>query len=180
MTLPVVSPGGRRLLDAIFQAGRLSQAELSRSLDLAQPTVARLLAGFAEAGLVELSSRSANRRGHPSVDATINPKALFTFGIALLGDRLSMVLLDAAGHMRAERSIGHAGVPRPDMMSTIVTMRDDLLAEAQVDRTRVLGFGMGVSAFFTAQPNLIVAPPALEEWTLSISSPSLRQHWGRR
>lgn len=164
--LPAISPGGRRLLDAIFRAGRLSQAELSHSLDLAQPTVARLLSGFADAGLVTLAARAARRRGHPSVDAAINPAALFTLGIALLGDRLSMSLLDAAGNVRGRRAITHDGDARADMIAAIVTMRDGLIAAAGVDRARLLGTGMAVSAFFTATPNLIVGPPALEEWTL--------------
>ena len=173
MSLPAISPGGRLLLDTIFRAGSISQAELSRSLGLAQPTVARLLSGFSEAGLITLTGRSAGRRGHPSADASIAADALFTLGIALLGDRLSVLLLDAAGSTRGLRCMTHHGADRAGMIAGITAMRDELLAYAGVPADRLLGAGMAVSAFFTDMPGMIVGPPALEAWTLVDFVPEL-------
>ncbi|MDQ1094339.1 putative NBD/HSP70 family sugar kinase [Xanthomonas sacchari] len=162
---PRVSAGGRQLLDRVFKTGVQTQAALSRDLDLSQPTVARLLQGFVQDRMVQLSARAAEGRGNPSVDVRLAPDYAYAFGIGLMGDVAALALVDFAGNVRGQRRIGLADMRRAPVLAQLQRFRDELLAETGVDPARVVGIGMAISAFFTGQGRQMAGPPTLEDWT---------------
>ncbi|MEC5078145.1 ROK family protein [Xanthomonas oryzae] len=161
----VPSAGGRQLLDYLFKAGVQTQAALPRALGLSQPSVARLLQGFAQSDLVRLSARAPEGRGNPSVDVQLNADHAFAFGISLMGDALAMALLDLTGTVRAQRRAPMPSMRRECVLAQMRTFAEELLADAGVARKRLLGAGVGISAFFSGQGGQMVGPPALEDWT---------------
>lgn len=167
-----VSAGGRQLLSLVFKTGGISQASLTRRLDLAQPTVARLLHGFVDAGLATLEARVVDRPGHPSVTARINPDYASALGVSIFNDAVSLVLVDCAGRILGTR---HASLPgsRAQTIDLLLGFRDAVIGESGADPRRVLGLGVGISAFFTGEGSRMVAPPALEDWTLIDLQPLL-------
>lgn len=167
-----VSAGGRQLLSLVFKTGGISQASLTRRLNLAQPTVARLLHGFVDAGLMTLEARTVDRPGNPSVTARINPDYASALGISTFNDAASIVLVDCAGRLLAKRQAPLCG-SRVETVDMLLGLRDALLAESGTDPRRVLGVGVGISAFFTGEGSKMVAPPALEDWTLVELQPLL-------
>lgn len=160
-----VSAGGRQLLDLVFKTGGISQAALTRRLGLAQPTVARLLQGFVAAGLVRLDARKVDRPGHPSATARIVPDFAFSLGAAVLGDAVSLSLLDCAGGLVASRRTALPEPSRAAVIAALTRFRNELFSQANVDPARVLGVGVGISAFFTGEGGQIAGPPTLDDWT---------------
>ncbi|NHF65951.1 ROK family protein [Xanthomonas hortorum] len=174
----VPSTGGRLLLDHLFKCGVQSQAALPRLLGLSQPTVARLLRGFAQSDLVRLSSRAPEGPGNPSVDVRLNPDHAFAFGVSVMGDAFAIALLDLSGAVRGQRRQAMAQMDRVRVLAQLREFGDELLAEAGVARPRVLGAGVGISAFFSGQGGEMVGPPALEDWTGVELVPLLEQALG--
>lgn len=161
----VPSTGGRLLLDHLFKCGVQSQAALPRLLGLSQPSVARLLRGFVQSDLVRVSSRAPEGPGNPSVDVRLNPDHAFAFGVSVMGDAFAIALLDLSGAVRGQRRQAMAQMDRARVLAQLREFADELLAEAGVARARVLGVGVGISAFFSGQGSEMVGPPALEDWT---------------
>ncbi|QNH13769.1 ROK family transcriptional regulator [Xanthomonas sp. SI] len=175
---PRVSAGGRQLLDRVFKAGVQTQAVLSRELGLSQPTVARLLQGFVQDRMVQLSARAAGGRGNPSVDVRLSPDYAYALGIGLMGDVVAMALVDFAGAVRGQRRVGLADMRRAPVLAQLLRFREELLAETGVDPARVVGAGMAISAFFTGQGQQMAGPPALEDWTQVELGPILEEALG--
>lgn len=173
-----VSAGGRQLLDTIFREGGISQAALTRRLGLAQPTVARLLQGYVGAGLVTLEARKVDRPGHPSATARIDPSFASSLGAAILNDVVSLTLIDCAGGVLGERRAAMPDATRDGVVATLRDFRDVLVRESGVDPQRILGLGVGISAFFTGDGGKMVGPPALEDWTMIEIAPFLEEALG--
>ncbi len=168
-----VSAGGRQLLDAIFREDGISQAALTRRLGLAQPTVARLLQGYVGAGLVTLEARKVDRPGHPSATARIDPVFASSLGAAILNDVVSLTLVDCAGGVLGEKRATMPSASRNAVAAVLRDFRDELIAETGIDARRILGLGVGISAFFTGEGGKMVGPPALEDWTMVEIAPFL-------
>ncbi|MEE3627496.1 ROK family transcriptional regulator [Nitrospirillum sp. BR 11752] len=170
-----VSDGGRRLLDLVFKSGGLSQAELTRSLDLSQPTVTRLLQGFHQDGLVRLSARQADRPGHPSVHVSLNPDFAYALGVSMLGDALSMTLMDFAGTVRGQRRAAMPTMARPVVLEKLRAFMRELTDEAGIDPRRLVGMGVGISGFYVGQGKLFNPPVYLDDWALVEIEPILEE-----
>lgn len=156
--------GARSLLDHLLKRGGVSQAELSAFADISQPQVARLVKGFQEEGLVELSNRKAQRPGNPSVHVALNPEHAYSLGIALTGDAVAMSLLDFAGRERASaRTIMESMAPAK-VLKELHVLRRRTIKLAAVDPTRIVGAGVGFSGSFVGEPARFNPATPLREW----------------
>lgn len=173
-----VSEGGRRLLDHVLKVGGVSQASLPTALDLSQPTVARLLGGFVQDGMVFTAGRQVDRPGNPSVSVQLNGDFAFSFGVSLMGDVLSACLVDFAGVVRGERRLPMPVMGRREVLTALVQWRGALLAEAGVDPRRVIGVGVGMSGFFVGERARINPPAYLDDWALVDVEPIIEEALG--
>jgi predicted NBD/HSP70 family sugar kinase len=173
-----VSEGGRRVLDLLLKNGALSQAQITRSLDLAQPTIARLIHGFQADGMVRVEARQADRPGNPSVNVSLNPDFAYAFGISMMGDKLSMTLLDFAGCVRGIRVAAMPDMRRFPVLERLTAFRADLLKKAGIDPRRVIGAGIGLSGFYVGERNWLNPPSSLDDWALIDIEPILEEALG--
>jgi predicted NBD/HSP70 family sugar kinase len=173
-----VSDGGRRVLDLILKSDGLSQAEITRALDLAQPTVTRLLRSFQEDGLILASPRQVDRPGHPSVHVALNPQFAYAIGVSMMGDVLSMTLMDFAGRARATRSASMPSMGEKEVTERLAAFKTDIFNETRIDPRRVIGAGVGLSGFFVGERHWQNPPPPLEDWALRDTEPILEQALG--
>lgn len=160
-----ISSGGRALLDLLIRRGSVAQADVPRLLDLSQSSVARLVGDYARGGLVTLASRKVSGPGNPSALVQLNPDFAFTLGIAIVGDTVSMALVDLAGGVRGYTSVAMPDMAPAGVVAELGRMRDALLAETAIDHTRLIGAGIGFSGFFVGDPIRFNPPPLLAAWT---------------
>lgn len=159
-----VGAGGRAMLDLLLRRGSMTQAALPGLLDLSQPSVARLVGGFAAEGIVSIGSRPAQGRGNPSVTLTLVPDHAYGIGVGITGDAVSMTLIDIAGTVRATRSGAMPDPSRAAVVRQLAEMRRDLLAEAAIDSSRIVGTGVGFSGFLVGDPPRFNPPAMLADW----------------
>jgi predicted NBD/HSP70 family sugar kinase len=183
-TLPLVSAlrpvsdGGRRVLDLILKSGGMSQAAITRALDLAQPTVTRLLQGFQQDGMILTAQRPADRPGHPSTHVTLNPDFAYALGVSIMGDVLAMTLMDFAGRVRAERRAAMPDMGEAAVTDRLALFKADCLRETGIDPQRVIGAGVGISAFFVGEERWMNPPAYLDDWALRDVDPILERALG--
>lgn len=169
-----VSDGGRAVLGLLLRSGGMSQAELTRSLDLSQPTIARLVGGFAADGVVLLSNRSVNRPGNPSVQVTLNPDFAYAIGISLMSDGVSMSLVDFAGNERAYYAADLSRMSELSVLGTISAFLDRSKSKKDVNWSRVIGAGVGISGYYV-EGGRFNSPDYLAEWALRDIDPVLSE-----
>jgi predicted NBD/HSP70 family sugar kinase len=183
-TLPVtpslhrVSEGGRRVLDLILKSGGESQATITRTLDLAQSSVSRLLQGFHQDGMILTARRHTDRPGQPSAHVTLNPDFAFALGVSIMGDVLAMTLMDFAGGVRAERRAAMASMGEAAVTERLGDFKSSILAQTEIDPQRVIGAGVGISAFFVGEARKMNPPAYLDDWALRDIAPILERALG--
>lgn len=165
-TFHVPTDSERRLLGLIHRRGGATQAEITRAMDLTQPQVSRLVTGLVAEGLIRLGPATANGRGHPSAALTLNPDYAFGLGVSLLGDALSMDLIDFAGRLLWRGSRAMPDMTRPRVLAQLAAYRQEMLVETRVDPARIFAAGVGVSAFFVGDGPLMNPPALLDDWAL--------------
>ncbi|WP_084583215.1 ROK family transcriptional regulator [Sphingomonas azotifigens] len=163
--VPAISAGGRAILDLLLRSGGSSQASLSQTLDLSQPSVARLIGAFHAAGLVQLGERSPGVRGHPSVHVTLDPDFAFALGVTLVGDAVGVTVVDFAGAVRAARMVEMPDMAPARVVEQLRALQQALIDESQIDPGRIVGAGAGVSGFMSeGDPPRFNPPHQLAEW----------------
>ncbi|OAN63912.1 hypothetical protein A7X12_19120 [Sphingomonas sp. TDK1] len=145
--------------------GRVSRAVLIRESGLSGTAIFRATEELEAAGLVRSGDPVIAGRGQPSTSIEIEPDAAFSLGLSVMTDRADVVLVDLAGTVRARREVTLPGMPRGAMLDAAVRFGTDYLAQAGVDRRRLLGLGVAVAGYFV-DPGTVNPAPELEEWAL--------------
>lgn len=162
--LKTIGPGGRALLDVLLKEGGASQASLPTRLGLSQPSVARLVNGFTAEGIVTASSRTPTGRGNPSVLLHLSPDFAYGIGAGLVGDALSIALVDLAGRVCGTRRVGLDDRSRTAIVARIRRERDELVATAGIDPALLIGAGVGFGGFLVDGPLRFNPPAVLADW----------------
>jgi len=139
----------RRVLSALRSAGVTSRAELARRTGLSRTTVSSLIGDLVREGLVaervDASSASGAQGGRPPVLVSLDRRAGAAVGVDFGKTHVTVAVADL-GHtvlaeMRRELPGDHRAEEGLDAAAGLV---DAALREAGVDRSLVLGVGMGL------------------------------------
>ena len=149
-----------RVIDALRQRGAISRADIARQTGLSRSTVSSLVADLQASGLVVEREGAAGPRGpeggRPPVLIALDQSAGAVVGIdfghrharvavadlsfTVLAERVAEIDVDTAGHDALDLAAGAAA---------------QLLDEAGIERSRVLGAGMGLPGPIDRETGLV-------------------------
>ncbi|MEU8608228.1 ROK family transcriptional regulator [Actinoplanes sp. NPDC048791] len=134
------------LLTDLFHGGRQSRQELGDTTALSQASVSNLIGEMIDEGLVEEAGLVGSDGGRPRALLRVAPGYGYVAGADVGETRLLVELYDLAMSRLgvAQFSLGDDG---PDPQVTAAKLLEGLaavIAEAGVERSEVLGFGVGV------------------------------------
>lgn len=152
------------MLDLLLKRGNGVQAELSNRLGLSQPSVARLVNGFVADGMIRSSARVATGRGNPSLTLRLAPDYAYGLGVGIIGDALSLALVDFAGQVRGTSRVAMQDRTRRSITAQIASMKEAMLADTAIDPSRIVGAGLGFSGFLVDGPVRFNPPAVLADW----------------
>ena len=163
----------RRLMGLLLRAGPMSQADVTRTMDLTQPTVSRIVAGLLAKGMIEAGARPPAGRGQPSALLSLKADYAYALGVSLVGGALALDLVDFSGALiwRAEatfETMTHAAVSQH-----LSAFKAKALATSGVRPERLFAAGVGVSGFFIGDGALMNTPALLDDWALTDIAPIL-------
>lgn len=164
---PLLRPignGARSLLDYLLKSGGESQAALTAHSELSQPQVARLIKTFHTDGLVKLTERTARGRGNPSVHVVLNPDFAYGLGVGMVGDAVSVALLDFSGRLRATAARSMRSMAPAKVVEALAVLREEVIEKARIPNSRIVGAGVGFSGFFVGTPARFNPPDKLADW----------------
>lgn len=157
-------PSERRILGFVQANPGVTQREIGIPLDLPQQTLSRHINNLVELGLLQGGDRlSGGRRGQPSLSLSVAPERLYSLGISILADTVSVMLVDLGGNPRGYRTY------RPEVMSREAVLRaaadglEELARAAHITTDRVPGIGIALTGFLSAS-HTFNTPRSLDEW----------------
>ncbi|MEV4316302.1 ROK family transcriptional regulator [Actinocrispum sp. NPDC049592] len=130
-------------LQAVYQAVRrlrpVSRAELARRLGTTKPTMGRAIDALLAAGLI----READASGYGAVFFEPCPDAAVVLGLDVGSRYLRGTVADLDGRQLARRDLPLASCEPATVVAKAVQLRDQLVAEAEVDGVALAAAGVG-------------------------------------
>jgi predicted NBD/HSP70 family sugar kinase/biotin operon repressor len=136
-----------RVLGALRERGRISQADIARLTGLSRTTVHTLVSELKNSGLVHEVETSAHdiRGGRPAVQLMLRDSSLAVVGIDFGHSHVQVAVADIAHNVLAERrrdlDVRHDARTAIDTATHMVV---EVLAEGHVERKAVIAAGIGV------------------------------------
>lgn len=139
------------VLDAIRQAGQLTRAELKRVTGLSAQTVSNIVAELEREGMLLAHAPRTIPQGQPPIPFSLNPEGGFSIGIHITGHRLTSVLMDLTGRIRATRVDATEQSTRAEVTPLIQQIASAL--RAGFSDARILGMGIALAAPGCSDPS---------------------------
>jgi len=152
----------RVVLEALQRLGTASKADLARSTQLTNQTVAGIVDALVDVGLVENRGRRTGQMGQPSILYGAASDGAYSIGIHIGRRALDAVLVDFVGTvLRSESS--EYDYPEPTGVARLaVSFVDTLTASLPTaQRDRIIGVGVAIPYFLGGWANELGFPPAV-------------------
>lgn len=160
----------RRVIDALRERGAASRAELARMTDLSRSTISSIVGDLIDAGLaLERDSHPEEEEsphaGRPGVMVSLDSSAGLALAIDFGHRHLRVAVSDLSHTVLAETwrelDVDHSA---DDGLAAAAEDLERVLAEAGVDRTRVIGAVMGLPAPITSASGTVQDSSIIPGW----------------
>jgi DNA-binding transcriptional ArsR family regulator len=158
----------RQLLDALRRHGSASRADLARHTGLSRSTVSTLIAELQASGMVkehEPADGRVSQQGRPPTLLTLDRSAGLVLGIDFGHEHVHVAIADLSRTILAER-VHELDVDRSaaQALDIAVTLTDEVVEAADVDRDRILSAGVGLSGPIDVAAGTVHAGKILPGW----------------
>lgn len=136
-----------RVLGALRERGRISQADIARVTGLSRTTIHTLVSELKDSGVVHEVETSAPdiKGGRPAVQLVLRDSSTAVAGIDFGHTHVQVAVADIAHNVLAERRCDlNVSQDARTALDTATRMVGEVLAEAGVERRSVIGAGIGV------------------------------------
>ncbi len=162
---PPLTSRATRVLALVRRASGITRSQLIRDTGLSGTAIFRATEELEAKGLVRMGAVVADGPGQPSASVHIVPGAAFSLGLSVMTDRADVILIDLAGAVRMQRDVTVAGMMRGAVLDAVDAFIAESCAIVGIDRSAILGIGVGISGFFVA-PAAVNASSELNDWSL--------------
>jgi predicted NBD/HSP70 family sugar kinase len=134
----------RTVLETIRAGAPISRAEISRRAGISKPTVSLALESLVGAGLVREALRDPEGPSYGAVFFEPVPEAAFVLGLDLGARFLRGAVCDLGGEIRVRQDVELRGADADGALAAIASLRDSLVAAADLSADRIDGVVLGV------------------------------------
>ncbi len=164
----------RVTLHAIRVNGPITRVELAGITGLTPPAIANITKRLLNEGLIQDAGQRRGGRGQPATRLVINPDSLFSIGLNVDRDHITMVVLDFEGQVRARASREIAFALPADVEKFFKERVRKLLSQVAVGIERIAGIGVASPDDMPHAATLPHQPANYNIWA-STDIPSLLQ-----
>jgi glucokinase-like ROK family protein len=159
-----------RVIGALRDRGKASRAEIARATGLSRSTVSSIVSDLIDAGLLSEHREATGvahgeAGGRPPVLLSLNPSAGLAVGVDFGHTHLRVAVSDLShdilAESRREQDVDHSAGEGLDAATEVM---DKVLEEADVDRERVLGVGMGLPGPINRSTGTVGSSSILPGW----------------
>ncbi|KNH18545.1 ArsR family transcriptional regulator [Arthrobacter sp. ZBG10] len=152
----------QRIIESL-RGGPSTQAELARQTGLSTATVSNIVKVMLDSGLA--STEPITSSGRRALNVRLNSNGAVAVGIDFGRRHLRVVLASLSYRVIAEESVmlplGHQA---EDGIQAAVTLLDKLLRESNIERTAVVGAGVGIPGPIDRRTGTVAQGAILPEW----------------
>ncbi|MBT1608989.1 ROK family transcriptional regulator [Curtobacterium poinsettiae] len=154
------------VLDAVRRSpDGLSRVELAARTGLSAQTVSNVTRFLIDAGMIVESGTVVSGRGKPRTILRLEPGSRYAVGVHVDPAVVTYVLLDLAGTVVAASTTSTPTADDPSqVVRTIASAVDGLVADAGVAVDSVLGVGIASPGPIDVEAGIVVDPPFLPRW----------------
>jgi predicted NBD/HSP70 family sugar kinase len=170
-----------RVVGALSVLGSGSQADIARATGLSRTTVSTVVAELRTEGRVrEADVRVPGRRGgRPGVRLVLEEPRRAVVGIDFGHSHVRVAVADLAHQVLAERTLEFAVDHRaPEALDAAAGMVEETLAEAGVERTAVVGAGIGIPGPVDRARGTVGSATILPGWLGILIAEEMEQRLG--
>jgi glucokinase-like ROK family protein len=158
------------VVGALRDRGKASRAEIARATGLSRSTVSSIVSDLLETGLLTEHRETAGvahgeAGGRPPVLLSLNPSAGLAVGLDFGHTHLRVAVSDLShdilAESRRELDVDHSA---DEGLGAATQLIDRVLEEAEVDRERVLGVGMGLPGPINRSTGTVGSSSILPGW----------------
>ena len=162
-----LSRSERRILSKTVRSGTLGQAALAKATGLAQQSVSRIVKGLVSMGALAEGDRvSSGRRGQPGISIRVVPEFAYTFGLSMMTDAISVVLMDFSGAIVDEKHSPVPAMTRNAVLNKLESIIEAMSGEHSIEESRIFGLGVSISGRYIGSGAVYNTPGPLDDWAL--------------
>ena len=159
------------IIELVRSAGSISRAELARQSQLSAPTVGTIVDHLLVRGILVEVAIAPSNGGRPPVLLSIDPTAGYVIGIKLRGDGLTTVVCDLEAQIVVTREFPVSLVGDSDVaIQTIASEAREVLRDAKIPRSKVLGVGIGLSGVIDSSAGVCISSHLLQWHNVELES----------
>jgi predicted NBD/HSP70 family sugar kinase len=154
------------VLDAIRrQADGASRTDISHATGLSLQTVSNVTRRLIDSGIVRETGTRTRGAGKPPLILELVPDSYFAVGVHLDPSVLTCVVIELNTRIVAHRSEAVADFDAPEsLIAAIASLAERVIADAGVDRSRILGLGIASPGPIDTAAGEVLNPPNLSGW----------------
>lgn len=154
----------RLIIKHVFYS-KASQREIIELTKIPQQTVSRVVKSLFDKDVFTQEHKSSDgSRGQPGYNLQCNPDFAYSVGIGILTDSIALAVMNFRGEIVASTKLFLDSMAIDNVMDNLVDLYDQLLEETQIDKSKILGLGVGISGYFTADNTHMNTHTILSMW----------------
>jgi len=156
------------ILEVIRKNGPISRTDISKITELNIVTVSNYVSHYIKSGLVIEGELDESTGGRKPVLVELNPKAGYIVGVGLNMFNMVGVLVDLEINVITE--IKHERAPENSevVVQQMVDLAAEMIEQSEVDKTKIVGVGVGIPGIIDERGRTIRWPQSLGERDLSV------------
>lgn len=167
------------ILEVIRKNGPISRTDISKITELNIVTVSNYVNHYIKKGLVVEGELDESTGGRKPVLVELNPKAGYIVGVGLNMLSTVGVLVDLEINVIAEVKRERNPENSESVIENMVDMAQEIIEKAEIDRSKIVGVGVGVPGIIDERGRTIRWPQSLGEKDVNVCL-SIKDSFERR
>jgi len=156
------------ILEVIRKNGPISRTDISKITELNIVTVSNYVSHYIKSGLVIEGELDESTGGRKPVLVELNPKAGYIVGVGLNMFNMVGVLVDLEINVITEIKRERAPENSEIVVQQMVNLASEMIEQSEVDKTKIVGVGVGIPGIIDERGRTIRWPQSLGEKDLSV------------
>ncbi|QYA14836.1 MULTISPECIES: ROK family protein [unclassified Rhizobium] len=175
---PLASENERLILDIVRSREPIPRATITAHTNLTQQSVHRLVEALMARGLLRAGAPIKGARGQPSPTIELERQAVYSVGISVNTDAVTLSLADFACDIVDQEVLSGVPADRKAALAILAEKLSSILTRHEISRANLIGLGFAMSGFFVGDDRRFNAPEPLREWSLVDLQPELEHVFG--
>lgn len=156
------------ILEVIRKNGPISRTDISKITELNIVTVSNYVSHYIKNGLVIEGELDESTGGRKPVLVELNPKSGYIVGVGLNMFNIVGVLVDLEINVITEIKCERSPENSENVVHQMVNLASEMIEKSEVDKTKIVGVGVGIPGIIDERGRTIRWPQSLGEKDLSV------------